>query len=64
MIKNKLFVLLDYPSKNYSFYFFKHFIFQNASPFHFETILSLSNLFPAQSINTQKTPEQSLQLVF
>lgn len=62
MIKNKLFVLLDYPSKNYSFYFFKHFIFQNASPFHFETILS--NLFPAQSINTQKTTEQSLQLLF
>jgi hypothetical protein len=62
MIKNKLFVLLDYPSKNYSFYFFKHFIFQNASLFHFETILS--NLFSAQSINTQKTPEQSLQLLF
>ncbi len=60
MPKNKLFKSQDYTSKNYSFYFTMHFIFQNASKFHFETIPS--NLFAAQSINKQKTAGQKLEL--
>ncbi len=59
MPKNKLFKCLNYFLKNYSFYLPKHSIFQNATDFHLESILS--NLFSAQSINTQKSREQLLQ---
>lgn len=55
MPKNTLFKRQNFTSKNYSFYLFEHFIFQNASeiiPF---------NLFSAQYINTQKKQEQLLQ---
>jgi len=60
MPENKLFKRPNYSLKNYSFYHFMHFIFQNAFKFHFE-IFSL-NLLSAQSINTQNKPERSLQL--
>jgi hypothetical protein len=60
MPKNKLFKRPDYSSKNYFFYPFTHFIFQNAFKFHFEVFPF--NLFSAQSINTQNTPERSLQM--
>ena len=59
MPKNRLFKLLNYFSKNYFFYSFKHLIFRNASQFHLEIILS--NLFSSASINMLKTPEQPLQ---
>lgn len=46
MPKNKLFRNLNYSSKNYSFYLFKHFIFRNASPqLHLDLEIILSNFF-------------------
>lgn len=46
MPKNKLFRDLNYSSKKFSFYFFKHFIFRNASPqFHLDLEIILSNFF-------------------
>lgn len=60
MPKTTLFKSQNYTSKNDSFYHFKHFIFSNASSFHFEIIQP--NLFSAQSINKQKKLEQPLQL--
>lgn len=63
MPKNKLFTLLNYYFlKNYSFYFFKYFIFQNAFKLHLETLLSI--LFSAQSTNSQNTPNRQFQLLF
>lgn len=59
MPKNKLFKCLNYALKNYSFYHFKHFIFQNASHFHLEIILS--NFFSVEITNTEKLLEQPLQ---
>lgn len=60
MPKNTLFTRLHFVSKNDSFYFFLHFIFQDASPLHFKTILF--GLFSAQSINVQKTQKRPPQL--
>ncbi len=59
MPKNKLFKFQNFTSKNHSFYRFAHFIFQNAFPFHFETMFS--NLSSAPNICRQKKLEQLLQ---
>jgi hypothetical protein len=46
MPKNRLFKLLNYFSKNYSFYFFKYLSFHNASPqLHLDLEIILSNFF-------------------
>ncbi len=59
MPKNQLFKSQNYISKKPSFYRSMYFIFQNASKFHFETILS--HLFSAQLINAEKLFGQKLQ---
>ena len=62
MPKNKLFQSQNFPLKNYSFYFFTHFIFQK-NAFHYPLETLLSNLFSAQNIKAQKTSEQPLQFL-
>ena len=60
MPKNKLFKSQNYSLKNYYFYFFTHFIFENALKFHFE--IFHFNLYAAQNTNLQMTLEQPLHL--
>lgn len=62
MPKNKLFLLQNYSLKNYSFYFFMHFIFQK-NAFHYRLETSLFNLFSAQNIKAQKTSKRQLQFL-
>lgn len=59
MPKNELFKCQNYSSKNYSFYLFQHFIFENAIQNHLEFI---SILFSSPSLNTQKKQVQLHQL--
>lgn len=59
MPKNQLIKSQNFHFKQPSFYCSMHFIFQNASKFHFETILSY--LFSAELKNAEKLFGQEFQ---